>query len=256
MMVRLALSLLVLCLLGLSAAKAQRLVASTSDPEVSITSTFAGDTITLFGTIEPETGATEPLSPQRYDMVIAVRGPVANHVVRRKESVFGIWINREQQEYRNFPNFFSIVSSAPLDKIADEELLKSLYLTFDSQTELARIDEPAAVQPVFSENLIRLKERRGLFALNEGGVSFLSPRFYSTRIDLPAFAPNGTYLAQTHLFQNGELIARRVDRFVVRTAGFERFVGDAARDYPLVYGAVCVLLAVFTGWLGGVAFRR
>ena len=42
----------------------------------------------------------------------------------------------------------------------------------------------------------------------------------------------------------------------MRKIGFERFLGLAAQQQPLLYGLVCVILALFTGWLGGVVFRR
>jgi hypothetical protein len=38
--------------------------------------------------------------------------------------------------------------------------------------------------------------------------------------------------------------------------GFERFLYNAAVGQPFLYGLVCVILAIFTGWLGGVVFRR
>ena len=53
-----------------------------------------------------------------------------------------------------------------------------------------------------------------------------------------------------------QLIAERSDGFTVRKTGFESFVYVASRQYPLVYGLVCVALALFTGWLAGVVFRR
>jgi hypothetical protein len=33
-------------------------------------------------------------------------------------------------------------------------------------------------------------------------------------------------------------------------------LGLAAVDHPLLYGLAAVILALFTGWLGGVVFRR
>ena len=38
--------------------------------------------------------------------------------------------------------------------------------------------------------------------------------------------------------------------------GFENFVFVASRQQPLLYGLVCVVLALGTGWLAGVVFRR
>ncbi|HEV7283598.1 MAG TPA: TIGR02186 family protein [Kaistia sp.] len=38
--------------------------------------------------------------------------------------------------------------------------------------------------------------------------------------------------------------------------GFEQFTFDLAHNQGLIYGLICVILAVFTGWLAGVIFRR
>ena len=235
-------------------ATAQRLVASTSDPEVSIDSTFTGEKITLFGAIEPRRDEAE-VPPGTYNIVIAISGPAADRVTRLKEQVLGIWFNRKQVRFTKFPTFFWMISSAPLAQIADAETLAAERLTFDGQTRLAAGDgEPMAEE--FGAELIRLMQERGLFGIEERGVQFLSSRFYTARIDLPAFVPNGNFLARTLLFRDGEVVAARSDGFTVRTAGIERFIADAARNQSLLYGLVCVLLALGTGWLGGVAFRR
>lgn len=247
-----ALALTVLALAAEPAA-AQRLVASTSDPEVSVDSTFSGDTITLFGAIEPDLDGTPP-PPGAYDIVITVQGPLADRVARRKEPTLGVWLNRQQVLFEKFPTFYWIVASAPPDQIADAETLESEGLTFESQTRQSGGDDSLARE--FGAELVRLMQARGLFGEADRGVQFLSSRFYSARIDLPAFVPNGNFLARTLLFRDGEIVARRSDRFTVRTAGIERFVVDAARNQSLLYGLVCVLLALGTGWLGGFAFRR
>ena len=80
--------------------------------------------------------------------------------------------------------------------------------------------------------------------------------FYSAQLVLPSNAPPGPYIAQTYLFKNGEIIARKSDGFAVRKIGFERFLALASTQSPLLYGLACVVLALFTGWLGGVLFRR
>jgi hypothetical protein len=52
------------------------------------------------------------------------------------------------------------------------------------------------------------------------------------------------------------VVAQGAQRFFVQKSGFERFVGEAAVNQPLLYGIATVLLALITGWLGGVLFRR
>jgi hypothetical protein len=60
----------------------------------------------------------------------------------------------------------------------------------------------------------------------------------------------------TYVFQNGEIVARKSEGFAVRKMGFERFMALAAVQQPLAYGIICVILALFTGWLGGIIFKR
>lgn len=232
----------------------QRLVASTSDPEVSIDSTFAGEKITLFGAIEPEIGETEAPSGT-YDIAIAIEGPSVDRVARRKAPNFGIWLNLEQVVFKNFPSFYWIVASAPLEQITDSGTIDTERLGFRARSILA-VGAGDPVIEMFGAELVRLMRARGLFGVDERGVMFLSDRFYTARVDLPAFVPNGSYTARTLLFRNGQIVARRADSFSVRTAGIERFVADAARNQSLAYGLVCVGLALTTGWLGGLVFRR
>ena len=38
--------------------------------------------------------------------------------------------------------------------------------------------------------------------------------------------------------------------------GFEQVTFELAQNYPLVYGVLAVILAIFTGWLAGVIFKK
>ena len=109
---------------------------------------------------------------------------------------------------------------------------------------------------LFRTQMTRLMVEKGLYGINETGVQFRSPTLYSVSIELPGDVANGTFLAETFLFRNNGLIAHKAESFVVRKAGLERLLGDSARDHSLAYGLACVALALLTGWLGGVVFRR
>jgi len=247
-------SFVILLSLAASAA-AQRLVASSSDPHVSITSTFAGEEITFFGNIENSFDQGDNSNTNNYHIVIAVRGPTSTRVARRKTNQFGVWLNGEEVAFKNFPSFFHMISNLPLDKVADQQELAVNGLAFDSTPFLQPVGNMAKVGE-FSQELIRLMKEQDLYKKVEHGVTFHSDTFYSARIQLPANVPNGNYIAITHLFQNGKLQAKKAQHFSVRTVGFERLLSSSAKDYSFLYGLVCVLLAIFTGWLSGVAFRR
>jgi uncharacterized protein (TIGR02186 family) len=238
-----------------SPAGAERLVSQVSRDEVSITSSFAGETLTLFGAIEPEVGAVQKFVEGPYHIIITVTGPLQNRVARQKTNQFGIWLNTAQAEFERFPSFYQVLSDAQLSNITDPITLAENQIPLESQSRYtAKSGWWDAL--AFGGELVRLMQEKGLFKLNENGVVFRSDTFYFAQVVLPSDAPPGPYLAHTYLFKDGKIIAEKSDGFSVRKIGFERFLGQAARAQPLLYGLVCVVLALFTGWLGGVVFKR
>ena len=50
--------------------------------------------------------------------------------------------------------------------------------------------------------------------------------------------------------------ARTNSALEVTKAGFEQYVADAARDHGLLYGLATTLMALLTGWIASVVFKR
>src|SRR5439155_4715484 len=115
-------ALLLLAVLTAGApARAERLVSSLSSYRVLITSSFTGTALILFGTVEAEAGS----APRRggYDLVATGSGPRENLVVRRKERVFGIWVNVESRTFVGVPSYLATLSTKPVEEIANIETL-------------------------------------------------------------------------------------------------------------------------------------
>lgn len=242
-------------LLPAAPASAQRLVGALSDRTISINSSFAGETLTLFGNVEPDIGVEDTSVQGPFDVIVVVRGPAIDRVVRRKTPVLGIWLNTEQVLFRNYPSFHWVLANDDLANITSSQTLRDLHVLPGSEAgQLASSGNGDST--TFANELSRLMTERFLFGVNNHGVRFQSQTLFSAQISLPADVPNGNFLTQTYLFKDGELIASKSEGFAVRKTGFERFVGDAANHWPYAYGLVAVGLAIFTGWLGGVVFRR
>ncbi|MEO5807050.1 TIGR02186 family protein [Devosia sp.] len=235
-------------------ARAEKLVSELSTDTVEITSSFTGEKMTFFGSIEPEISAKDAaIGP--YHVIIVVTGPALDRVAREKTRNFGVWLNTDQVTFKSFPSYYQVLSSSKMSDITNATTLAVEHIPPDAQPGISE-ESGWWKSAIFGRELIRLMNEQGLFGVNENAINFQSPTFYSARLTLPSDAPPGPYLAVTYIFKDGVIVARNSEGFAVRKIGFERFLAIESRQHSLLYGIVCVLLAVFTGWAGGVLFKR
>ncbi|MDQ8730364.1 TIGR02186 family protein [Bradyrhizobium sp. LHD-71] len=238
-------------------ARAERLIASVSNHRVTITPDYSGEELVLFGSIERD--ADTP--PNRsYDLVVTVSGPRATMVTRRKEKRLGIWINADSREFINVPSYLAVFSNRPINTIASAELQRRQQLGLNNiiLTQRVASGDFADVVPgdPFRAAFIRLRLQHGLYREASNAVTFLTPTLFRTGIPLPPEVPTGTYDIDIKLFADGALITRTQTAFEIVKVGFEQFVADAARRNGLLYGLATALMAMATGWLASVIFRK
>lgn len=244
------------CVLAGSPAAAERLVVSLSNSNVAVTSNFVGETLVLFGAIEPEAG--KPLRPS-YDLVVTVSGPPQSLRTRRKERVLGIWVNLDSREFIAVPSYLAVLSNRPIKSITTPERLRRLQVGLANTILTQRIGPDFAdtvpTDP-FRESFVRLKQQQGLYREASDGVTFLTPSVFRTSIPLPANVATGIYAIDVKLFAQGEMLARTQTPLEVIKSGFEQYVADAAQNNGILYGLTTTAMALLIGWFASVVFRR
>jgi uncharacterized protein (TIGR02186 family) len=246
-------------LLGLPVrpAGAERLVSSLSNHIVQITSNFTGVELTLFGTVE--NGQATASYDGRYDIVATVTGPRESTVVLHKERIFGIWMNAQSRTFVDVPSFLEVLSTRPFASFADAETLRREQIGIAGTPLPEQIGShiaDASPNDPFRQSFVRIKQERHLYGETTNGVTFLTPTLYRATIFVPAEAPVGNYDVDVKLLADGAVIARTDSAFEIVTVGLERFIANAAADHGLAYGVVTAMMAVMTGWLASVVFRR
>jgi uncharacterized protein (TIGR02186 family) len=238
-------------------ARAERLIASVSNHRVTITPEYSGDQLVLFGSIERD--ADTPPNPAGYDLVVTVTGPRMTMVTRRKEKRLGIWVNANSREFINVPAYLAVFSNRPINTLASAEIQRRQQLGLNNFILTQRVaGDFADVVPgdPFRAAFIRLRSQHGLYREASNAVTFLTPTLFRAGIPLPPEVPTGTYNIDIKLFSQGALITRTETAFEIVKVGFEQFVADAARRNGLLYGLVTALMAMATGWLASVIFRK
>ena len=238
-------------------AMAERLVVSLSNHRVAVTSSFTGEDLVLFGTIEPDRPRTALRNA--YDLVVTVTGPRQTLRTRRKERVLGIWVNLDSREFVRVPSYLGILSNRPVNEIAPTETLRRLQVGLNHVILTQRIGTDFAdtvPEDPFRVAFIKLEKEGGAYQESATAVTFLTPTVFRVAIPLAANTQTGNYAIDVKLFAGGNLVARTNSALEVIKAGFEQYVADAARDHGLMYGLVAALMALFIGWFGSVVFRR
>jgi uncharacterized protein (TIGR02186 family) len=242
---------------GITPAAAERLVVSLSNHRVAVTSSFTGEDLVLFGTVEPDIGKTA-LRPS-YDLVVTVTGPRQAQRTRRKERVLGIWVNIDSREFVRAPSYLAILSNRSVADIASQDVLRRLQIGLDNFLLPQRIGNDLADtvrDDPFRVAFERLENLQGLYRESGTAITFLTPTVFRAAIPLPANVPTGIYAIDVKLFANGAMIASTDSALEVIKTGVEQYVADAAISHGLLYGLAVALMALFIGWFGSVVFRR
>lgn len=220
------------------------LVIDLSRHEVSVALNYAGAELVLFGATEGD-----------GDVVVEVRGPRRTEVVRRKDRVGGIWLNREEVVFARVPAFYAVASSAPLDAILSSEQRARQRIGVDNLWLPHSKRAPEAEIRPFREALVRNKQRVNLFPAEPGTVKFLGNRLFRTDIHFPANASVGPYEVIVYLVKNGDVVRSASTPLILSRAGFEARVFDLAHTNGLAYGILAIVIAGVAGWLASVFFR-
>jgi len=248
---RLAAALLCLVALPAPPGAAEEVVLGLSQDTVSITTTFEGSEILIFGAVKRETA----IPVEDMEVVITISGPPEPVTVRRKARRLGIWVNTDAVEVDAAPSFYAMATSAPLRAaLSDTEDLRH------------RITIPRAIRSVgapqtvedsqsFTDALIRIRTNEGLYQSNENAVTFDQQTLFRTSVRLPANITEGGYDTRIFLTRNGTVVSEFDTVIEVRKVGLERWLFALSRQQPLIYGLLSLAIAIAAGWLASAAFR-
>ncbi|OSQ39970.1 hypothetical protein THS27_20995 [Thalassospira sp. MCCC 1A01428] len=238
-------ALLCTALVTIKPAKADPLVVDLSNHLVAISTGFTGTDVLLFGAIE-----------NKGDVVITVRGPERDMIVRRKERKAGIWINTKSAYVRNVPTYYATAASRPIELIANDRLFASYHIGLQNQRFVTTMNGDDTDDSLYRDALLRNMEYVGLFNDKPAKISFLSNQLFRTDVHFPANTPTGTYVIDVYLIRDGRIASIKSTPLVVSKTGVSADVYDFAHRYSALYGIIAVIIAGIAGWVASVLFRK
>jgi uncharacterized protein (TIGR02186 family) len=227
----------------------------TSTSEIAITSDFRGADLTIFGAVTNTDQLL--LAIGQYDVVVVLEGPREDATVRKKERIFGIWVNASSMTFADVPHSYSMSSSRTMDDITTPLDLTGQGIGID-HVPLRPIDFAGNFNSLneFRNAFRRLQQAGGLYERDPSGVRFISSNLFKASLRLPANIPNGVHTVRAYLFKSGRFVTQKSQPLRVIKTGIEQTITDAAHEQPVLYGMFSVLLALITGWGASLIFRK
>ncbi|MGR3495572.1 TIGR02186 family protein [Citreimonas sp.] len=247
---RLLLALLLALLPRMTAA--EEVVLGLSQDQVSISTSFDGSEILIFGAVKRE--APIPDGPP-LEVVVTIEGPDRPVTVRRKERRFGIWVNVDAVEVDSAPSFYAIATSGPWDEVISHT--EDLRHAISVPRAIRSVGAPSEVvdSQAFTDAVIRIRRDRGLYIRKEGAVDLRESTLFDTSIALPADLTEGLYTARVFLTRDRGVVSIYEAAIPVRKVGLERWLFAMAHQQPLLYGLMSLAIAIAAGWGASAAFR-
>ena len=243
------LAALLLMLLALPL-RAEEVVLGLSQNRISITANFDGSEILVFGAVKRET----PLQADPLEVVIAVAGPSQPVTVRRKDRRVGIWVNNAAVDIDAAPSFYAVATSAPMRQaLSDTEDLRH-RVTIPRAIRSVGAPEEIANAQAFTDALIRIRSKSGLYQTLEGAIDLREQTLFSAAITLPANLTEGDYTTRIFLTRDGKVVTQYDTVITVNKVGLERFLYTLSREQPLIYGLLSLAIAILAGWGASAAF--
>lgn len=228
-------------------------VAGLSQHNVSLTTGFSGSEMFVYGAIKHS--RTDPASDTPIDVIVAITGPNAPVVVRKKERRLGIWVNGSGVEIDSAPSFYAVATTQDYrDTISWTD---DLRYRIGLDTVIRLVDAPDWVgdREEYRRAVARIREEAGLYSVRPGTVKVVENTLFETRVKLPASLIEGDYVARIFLVRDKSVVDVFTDTIEVRRAGLGRWIYSAAQDHPALYGLGSIVIALIAGWLASAFFR-
>ncbi len=245
-MIRVLLALLLLAL----PVRAEEIVSGVSQSGVSITTNFDGTAIMVYGAAIRDRPAPDwPL----LQVIITIEGPSAPLVVRKKERVAGIWLNRGAVQIASAPSFYAVATTGDIGEILSPAEDAKYHVTIPQTIEAVG---SSADQGQYIAALQRIRAESGSYRLAQDSVLLLRQSLFRTDITLPANLVEGPYKVRIFLTRGGEVVDMQESQINVAKAGLERALYNLAMQSPLIYGVLSLLMAMVAGWGASELFKR
>lgn len=214
-------------LLVLGAGGARALESGTNTSVIEVRSDFSGADLTIFGALENNL-------TQQDKIFIFIEGPKKDITLWEKQSVFGVWTNKNRKTFSAVSSFYFITSSSSVDGV----------------------QKNIAVPKPHRAVVERLLKEKNLFITQKNKVEFLGKKLFRANLRLPQSAPVGDYKVRVLHFRGKRQVEEITLPLKLNKIGWAQTLFWLAQEWAFFYGFFAVAFALFLGWAITELLRR
>lgn len=216
------------------------------DPASLVIGTFyAGQSVGLKGEIA-----------DGQQVILEIKGPREDASFDIKGRVGPFWMNRGLVKVENAPSLYLLL--LPADAPGEAQL-EGLDLGMGHLKTEAKVVAPGRdVDQLFTQ-FLDFKKTAGLYQQKAGAITYTPSgpgrRAFSARLDFPSALVAGEYQVVATVLQDGAVAGRASQVYQVEDGPFLGLVKGLAFNHALLFGVLCVVIALFTGGVMGLVFK-
>lgn len=239
-------SLLIVLLFHINQVRAnEKIVAELFESEINIDVGFSGATISIFGVIDEE-----------GDVVISVTGPRKEIIVRKKESVMGVWLNSDKKVFSDVPSFYYLASNKPLEELNAKASFYVNQIGLENLRFEGGEEDEASNRDLWKNGIIETMLKKERYSDKIGKVNISKNKLFKTELYFGSDIIEGEYIVDTLLLKSGNVVGARRSFINVSKSGFGAKIYALANYNSLLYGTFAVILSLLFGFLANLIIRK
>ena len=204
--------------------------------QVDISAGFNGTDLTAIGSMQ---GPGE--------LIVKVAGPLQEVTLSRKAKLGPFWVGGETVKMGGAPSLLFLYATAPIASLLAPAERQKYALLLEGVPVRIEPQPQARAADGWRKAFFRLKEKQGYYREDNGAIRVFENGRFIAAIGLPGDLQIGTYTVETMVVRSGKVVGRTVEKFNVRLSGIERWIWNAAHDYPWLFGGLFTLAAMLLG---------
>lgn len=241
----LLLALACAAVLAAEAAPAGAIKLSLEPASLVIGTFYAGQRVGLKGEIDAN-----------QQVILEIQGPREDATFDLKGRVGPFWMNRGLVKVENAPSLYMLL--LPQDA-PNESQLEGLELGMVHLKAGAKVVAPGRDPNQLFTQFLDFKKAAGLYQQKAGAISYAPAdsgrRAFSASLDFPSALVAGEYQVIATVLRHGAAPSRLAKTYLVEDGPFLGLVKGLAFSHALLFGVLCVLIALFTGAVMGLVFK-